>query len=44
MIHINGRHPIAKMGYLEVGKQIGISLGHIDTNSVKVVMISHGSR
>ncbi len=35
MIHINGRHPIAKMGYLEVGKQIGISLGHIDTNRCK---------
>ena len=35
MIHANGRHPIAKMGYLEVGKQIGISLGHIDLNKCK---------
>lgn len=35
MIHANGRHPIAKMGYLEVGKQIGISLGYIDTKTCK---------
>lgn len=35
MIHLNGRHPIAKMGYLEVGKQIGISLGYIDTKTCK---------
>lgn len=35
MIHINGRHPIAKMGYLEVGKQIGVSLGYIDINTCK---------
>ena len=35
MIHINGRHPIAKMGYLEVGKQIGVSLGYIDVHNCK---------
>lgn len=35
MIHLNGRHPIAKMGYLEVDKQIGISLGYIDTKTCK---------
>jgi len=35
MIHINGRHPIAKMGYLEVGKQIGVSLGYIDVHTCK---------
>lgn len=35
MIHLNGRHPIAKMGYLEVGKQIGISLGYIDVHTCK---------
>lgn len=35
MIHVNGRHPIAKMGYIEVGKQIGISLGYIDVHTCK---------
>ena len=35
MIHVNGRHPIAKMGYIEVGKKIGISLGYIDVHTCK---------
>lgn len=35
MIHLNGRHPIANMGYLEVGKQIGVSLGYIDIHTCK---------
>lgn len=35
MIHLNGRHPIAKMGYTEVGKQIGKNLGYIDIHTCK---------
>ncbi|WP_227429315.1 DUF6708 domain-containing protein [Psychrobacter sp. I-STPA6b] len=35
MIHINGRHPIAKIGYVEVGKQIGKNLGYIDIHTCK---------